>query len=149
MAPGLAPAPACVHTGTTAAFSRELCSHFVKHIFFLNTHGFKTTSAIQTVQLLLWDVSKGEQQHQVTLQRQQQAMIHIPVNGKVPRVGQNLLGWENHLLQKPGSTTMKNGLGKGKALGRGRCALAAQDQPTAAAGAPLHDTEGESELTKG
>lgn len=32
----------------------------------------KTTSEMQTVQLLLWDVRKGEQQQQVTLQRQQQ-----------------------------------------------------------------------------
>lgn len=35
-------------------------------------------------------------------------MTDIPVDGKVPRVGQNLLGWENRLLQKPGSRMVKN-----------------------------------------
>lgn len=61
----------------------------------------KTTSEMQTVQLLLWDVRKGEQQQQVTLQRrQQQLMTDIPVDGKVPRVGQNLLSWEKPFATK-------------------------------------------------
>lgn len=59
VSPALSPAPACTHTGTTTTFSRGLHTRFV--IFFFLTHmAAKTTSEMQTVQLLLWVSSNSK-----------------------------------------------------------------------------------------